>query len=364
MNISDSIMNTATNKRIKRHVFFWLIFYVLMVIAYPPHGGGTPNGLEKDGFIKFYEMSVIRTAFHFFCQIILCYPLLYILMPLYFWEKKYVRFICFLLVLYFLVAIIRYSMYIFIYNPLMNSLGLYVEPVHVVLLLSFRQTFTGPAFIGFLFITIKIFKDWQQKQTDNLNLLKENYKAELQLLKAQIHPHFLFNTLNNIYFFVLSEPAKAKHLVKKLEKLLYYIINECNEPTVPLSKEINMIHDYLELEKIRYSNIDIDLKITGDYKNKKIAPLLMLPFIENSFKHGASKMISEPWIKLFIQADEHLLHFIITNNKPAYNIVTERHGIGLNNVKKRLRLLYSEKYFLNIEPTDNTFTVNMQIPLE
>jgi LytS/YehU family sensor histidine kinase len=125
-----------------------------------------------------------------------------------------------------------------------------------------------------------------------------------------------------------------------------------------------MINDYFELEKVRYNDLDIELVLTGDYTNKMIAPLLMIPFIENSFKHGTSKMLRDPWIKLFIQADEEMLHFTLANNKPAGTRMDQKHGIGLSNVKKRLAILHPEKHYLTIEPTENTFTINMQIPLE
>jgi LytS/YehU family sensor histidine kinase len=226
------------------------------------------------------------------------------------------------------------------------------------------RLFGNPPLICALLLSLKRIKDWYLKQNENRLLLRENINAELQLLKAQIHPHFLFNTLNNIYFFILSEPVKAEDLITKLENLLYYMINECNVPAVPLDKEINMINDYFELEKVRYNDLDIELVLTGDYTNKMIAPLLMIPFIENSFKHGTSKMLRDPWIKLFIQADEEMLHFTLANNKPAGKIIDKKHGIGLSNVKKRLAILHPEKHYLTIEPTENTFTINMQIPLE
>ena len=142
------------------------------------------------------------------------------------------------------------------------------------------------------------------------------------------------------------------------------MINECNVTAVPLDKEINMINDYFELEKVRYGDrLDVELSITGDYTDKMIAPLLMIPFIENSFKHGTSKMLRDPWIKLFIQADEEMLHFTLANNKPPEKLIDKKNGIGLSNVKKRLAILHPEKHYLTIEPTENTFTINMQIPL-
>ena len=227
MDIRNFIFSTKKSFRLKRqYALLWILFYLYLVIAYPPHGGGTLNGLEKDGVIKFYEMASIRGVFHLFFQMLFCYPLLYILMPVFFWKKKYVQFVCLVLLLWIAVSVFRYLSFAYTYNPIMKYLGLYVNPSSILLTISVTQTINGPAFIGFIFIAIKIFKDWQQKQKENFFLQKENFKAELLLLKAQIHPHFLFNTLNNIYFFILSNPVKAKELVNKLEKLLNYMITE------------------------------------------------------------------------------------------------------------------------------------------
>ncbi|MEP7372738.1 MAG: histidine kinase [Chitinophagaceae bacterium] len=296
---------------------------------------------------------------------IFCYPLLYFLMPGFFWKKKYGQFICLVLILWIAVASFRYAIFNYAYNPIMRGLEFYVNPVPMIFILSILQTISGPAFIGFIFIAVKFFKDWQQKQQDNFNLQKENANAELQLLKAQIHPHFLFNTLNNIYAFTINSLPPAKDIVKKLEDMLHYMIEGCEQPLVPVKNEIRILQDYFELERIRYGNsFDMQLEITGEYADKRIAPLLMIPFVENSFKHGTSKILRDPWIKLFIQADENILHFTLTNSKPATEIANEKGGIGLSNVKKRLELLYPANHFLTIESTTNTFTVNMRIPLQ
>ena len=365
MSMHDFIFSDLRNQRIKRHAVLWIVCYVFLVISYPPQGAGSVNGIGADGFIKFYEMVMIRAFFHLLCQMIFCYPLLYFLVPSFFWKKKYTQFICLLLLLWIAVAFFRYAVFTYAYNPLMQELKLYVNPVPMVFMNSIVQTITGPAFIGFTFISLKLFKDWQQKQKDNFNLQKENSNAELQLLKAQIHPHFLFNTLNNIYSFTLNKSPQAKDIVKKLEDMLHYMIEECEQPLVPVKNEIKIMQDYFELERIRYGNsLDMQVEITGNYDNKVISPLLMIPFVENSFKHGTSKMLRNPWIKLFIQADENMLHFTLTNSKPADEITNRKGGIGLNNVKKRLVLLYPSNHLLTIESTVNTFTVNMQIPLQ
>ena len=291
---------------------------------------------------------------------------MYYLVPKFFEKKKYFLFAINLLLLFIAVFMIG------IINNILNkqwthaiSSGSFTKQLTSVYFKgAIIRLFGNPPLICALLLSLKRIKDWYLKQNENRLLLRGNINAELQLLKAQIHPHFLFNTLNNIYFFILSEPVKAEDLITKLENLLYYMINECNVPAVPLDKEINMINDYFELEKVRYNDLDIELVLTGDYTNKMIAPLLMIPFIENSFKHGTSKMLRDPWIKLFIQADEEMLHFTLANNKPAGTRMDQKHGIGLSNVKKRLAILHPEKHYLTIEPTENTFTINMQIPLE
>ena len=276
-------------------------------------------------------------------NMIISYTVVYYLVPKFFIKKKYIAFATGLLLL--LIIIFLLSAINTIINKQMTAaisgqinLKIFVKGYSI-------RIFGNPPLICGLLLSFKRIKSWYLKQNENKLLARENANAELQLLKAQIHPHFLFNTLNNIYFFILSEPVKAEDLVEKLENLLYYMINECNAITVPLDKEINMITDYFELEKVRYgARLDVELNMTGDYEGKMIAPLLMIPFIENSFKHGTSKMLRDPWIKLFIQADEEMLHFTLANNKPAGATLDKKGGIGLSNVKKRLAILHPEKY--------------------
>jgi sensor histidine kinase YesM len=337
----------------------------MMTFSYPPHGTfGSVGGVEVEGIIKYYKMAGVRCFFHFFCQMLLCYPLLYYLIPQFLRRKKYGQFVVLLLLLLAVVSILRFVLFSFVYNPIMRALHFYVNSHQELLKLSLIQNFDGPAFVGILFISFKLFKDWQQKQKDNLDLRKENANAELLLLKAQIHPHFLFNTLNNIYSFNLDKSPQATKMVKMLEDMLHYMIEECEQPLVPLAKEVDILNDYFELERIRYGNsIDMQVEITGDITGKRIAPLLMIPFVENSFKHGTSQILREPWIKLFIQADDDVVHFSLTNSKPAEETVQHRKGIGLHNVRKRLELLYPTAHLLVIESTKNTFTVNMQIPI-
>ena len=194
---------------------------------------------------------------------------------------------------------------------------------------------------------------------------QEKITAELQLLKAQVHPHFLFNTLNNIYSFILNGSDKAPEMIKKLSSLLYYILNDCNRKWVSLDKELSMIQDYIALEQIRYGDrLNLSLHIQGSPKGKMISPLMLIPFVENSFKHGTSRTLTHPWVRLDIHIDKDFLEFKLTNNKPEYNIEsTGKKGIGLNNVKKRLQLIYPESHSLNIIENEMSYEVYMKIIL-
>lgn len=346
MRMYNFIFSNKIAIRILRHVSFWVAWYVYEVMLFLYNNSNVQNTFWLTLKVRCLKLLVISPI-----GIIQCYIIVYWLIPVFLLRKKYIVFIC--SVIFFSVAVI-FFVDLLTYKRF-DFLSVWVGIV----------SYIGRAVpIPLVFIMIKMLKTWYLKEKEKDSLLKENANAELQLLKAQVHPHFLFNTLNNIYFFILTNTKKAQGLVKKLEKILQYMITECEQPVVPLSSEINMINDYFELEKVRYDDLDIELKITGDYANKMIAPLLMIPFIENSFKHGTSKMLRDPWIKLFIQADEDMLHFILANSKPPDKIVNANGGIGLSNVKKRLQLLYPENHYLQIEATEHTFTVNMQIPLK
>jgi sensor histidine kinase YesM len=365
MGMNAFIFSQGRAPTIKRQLVFWIAGFLFLALPYPPHGAfGPGNGVDVDGIMKYYEMVGIRSFFHLLCQMLFCYPLLYFIFPGFLWKRRYPQFAGMLLLLLAITSFLRFAIFAFIYNPIMRGLKFYVNSLDQIARNSIVQNFEGPAFIGFLFISLKLFKDWQLKQKDNLDLRKENANAELLLLKAQIHPHFLFNTLNNIYSFTLDRSPQAKKMVKMLEDMLHYMIEECEQPLVSLDKEIAILRDYFELERIRYGNsIDMQFEIAGDYYGKVITPLLMIPFVENSFKHGTSRILREPWIKLFIQADDEVVHFSLTNSKPAEEAPKGKKGIGLCNVKKRLELLYPAEHLLVIESTTNTFTVNMQIPI-
>jgi len=355
------IFSDARSFRWKRHFLFWMavFFYHLLRIGIMMPA---VNTLHSMLLLLKYTMvnSMIINPF-------LTYSIVYFLIPKYFNRKKYFFFSGGMLIVILLILF-----YYFIINWLnLNSavrhaIGLSNGFLITTFKPGFIRAFGNPPLITGLFLSLKTLKNWHLEQLKTERLAKENASAELQLLKAQIHPHFLFNTLNNIYSFSLYRSPHAGTLVKKLSGMLGYMINECNEKLVPLEKEITLIQDYMGLEKVRYGErLRMEVEIHGDFKNKLIAPLLMIPFIENSFKHGTSQMLGHPWIKLEITTVKNQLFFKLSNSKPS--IISsngQNKGIGLLNVKKRLKLLYPGKHQLDISSTEEMFTVNMQIVLE
>ncbi len=211
---------------------------------------------------------------------------------------------------------------------------------------------------------IVLFKHWMQKQKDLLIAKTEQVNAELQLLKAQIHPHFLFNTLNNIYAFAMERSEKTPQLILKLSSILSYMLYECRAPFVSLEKEVEIMNNYIDLEKERYGDrIEISVHITGNLADHQIAPLLMIPFLENAFKHGTSEDLEKPWMSVDIDVRLNTLRCKIVNSKADFQKMSTS-GIGIENVKKRLNLLYPGTHELNMQDEGDFYSVALSLLLD
>lgn len=229
--------------------------------------------------------------------------------------------------------------------------------------------------VVFLAIAIKLLKQWYVVQQANQLLVNARLEAELKLkeaelslLKAQIHPHFLFNTLNNLYGLTLEKSEDAPQVVLKIADLLDYLLYQCNAPKVALEQEIKYIHNFLSLEQLRYTDkVKMNFKVKGKVKSKLIAPMLILPFVENSFKHGLSEELGSASIDINLTVDGNYMKLRVENTKglaklkvlPGYTA-----GIGLQNVRKRLELLYRNNYQLQILDNENKYLVKLDLQLE
>ena len=220
--------------------------------------------------------------------------------------------------------------------------------------------------IGWIAVTIRLVKKWYVEKEIQHRLEKEKLTVELQLLRSQLHPHFLFNTLNSLYAMTLERSQEAPEAVLQLSSLLRYILYECNDPMVPLSQEIKSLQDYIALEKMRFGDrLDVSLSFTGDIGNRTIAPLLFLPFVENSIKHGISESTGKSWISLQLLVDGPTLSFKLINSldpdRPPSAHMGHAGGLGLQNVRRRLDLLYPDRHKLVLLPEEDTFLVALTI---
>ncbi len=218
---------------------------------------------------------------------------------------------------------------------------------------------------GFFIISsclIKFMLDWFTNIRIQRSLETEKKDMELQFLKSQLNPHFLFNSLNNIYSLAYQKSDKTADAILKLSEIMRYMIYESNDSWVALSKEIEYVQSYIELQKLRFKNgAAIEMTLNGEIDDQQIIPLILISFVENAFKHGVANDPSDP-IRINIIANQKILHFSITNKKSNAN-KDQVGGVGLNNVERRLQLLYPERYKLNIVNSATHYTSELMLDI-
>jgi two-component system LytT family sensor kinase len=218
----------------------------------------------------------------------------------------------------------------------------------------------------FVFSTgLKVINQWLRSEQRNKEIANEKLKAELSFLKAQINPHFLFNTLNNIYALATAQSEHTATAVMKLSSIMRYVLTEARNDLVPLEKEILFTSHYIELQKMRLTDKTIiDFEIKGDPIGRQIAPLLLLPFVENAFKYGISTRELSP-IRIELEINKEWLYFRICNHKHINTSlkVTDNTGIGISNTRRRLDLYYEDRYQLDIDDKTGEFSVHLKIPV-
>jgi hypothetical protein len=221
--------------------------------------------------------------------------------------------------------------------------------------------------VQFLFVFIistglKVLTQWYREQQQLLEMEKSKIQAELSFLKTQIHPHFLFNCLNSIYYMTLSKDDKAPKTVLSLSDFLRFVITESDSSLIPIEKEINMLEEYLNLQRLRISEkFELQFVKDGNFGDYSIMPLTFIPFVENAFKYGISAH-SNCFIHIGIKVDSGMLTFTCDNSvMPAVKNHARSSGVGLENIKKRLELAYPDRYSLEIGEDRLAFHVQLQI---
>lgn len=365
MNKYPFIFSDAPRYRIGRHLAFWTFWWLFQGFLY----AFTPVPV-KASYIDRIPISMLESSIFLLAHLFLAYSLMYFVLPRYLLKNKYLATGIWVIVLFFATAALSALISMYIVEPVRN----WIVPEQAPFFPRSKQPYfylgllaglRGAITIGGMAASIKLMKHWYVKEQRNLQLQKEKAEAQLQLLKAQVHPHFLFNTLNNIYSHTQGVAPVAAQLVMGLSDMLRFMLYECNQPLVPLSKELTMIRDYITLEKIRYDEqFDIHLEIPTDTGHLHIAPLLLLPLVENCFKHGTSNMLEQPWLNLQIHLKEDRMEMRLMNGKAKEKTQSSNFGIGIENVRKRLQLLYPEKHVLKIMNEEEVFVVTLSLHLE
>lgn len=353
--------------RLKRHFLFWSSWWVFQSILYSYVG--VSRFLPP---LKRLPISATEAVVYLIPHMFMAYTLMYLVVPQLLLKGKYLLTALSVIIIIFLTAVISALLGFYA----MDSIRAFILPdwlnssqprfANFSFFLSLLAGLRGGITIGGMAAAIKLMKYLYIKEQRNLQLQKENTESQLQLLKAQVHPHFLFNTLNNIYSYTQNTSPVASQLVMGLSDMLRCMLYECDQKTVPLNTEIKLLRDYITLEKIRYGNrLDISIDVPEDAASLHVAPLLLLPFVENSFKHGTSQVIEQPWMSLHIQTCENKMHMRLLNGKqgtikpnPAAS------GIGIQNVQRRLALQYPDKHSLKITNDAEVFIVDLKLELE
>lgn len=334
------------------HILFWLLYYLYRVYLY----------------IDIYEHTLIVQFIELFVKVTVVYINMYVLMPLLLKRNKefwYIITIVSLLVLgtEIQLLIIRWCIHIGIYTDIKIS----------VLYSKGKVARTASHIFNILVFTsiIKILKDNYIHQQKTQQLQQEKLEAELKFLRSQINPHFFFNTLNNLYSLILSKSEQAQEVTLKLSDLMSYILYDSNQEQVLLSQEIACLQNYIALESLRFGDeLEVSFAISGDEDAHTIPPILLLPFVENSFKHCNPDGKSPIHIKIELKIDTDGLEFIVENSIGQTVAVAIQDaevlpgGIGMTNVQRRLNLLFQEDYTLHVEQTTEMYKIYLNLPLD
>lgn len=334
--------------RIAWHIMFWMVVFFVYWLTFASY---------MDRYYQEFVMNFMLLP----ARMIGTYLLIYLVLPLATEKKKFTAFGVLLFLHFLFYGFLIYST-IYLINPFPGFYDFSKQPFFnpTKMLTKSISDYGIPAMAA----AIVIFKRWYLDELKNKKLLEEKLAAELNFLKAQIHPHFLFNTLNNLYALTLIKSDKTSDIVLKLSDLLDYMIYKSNDEFVSLSKDLEILKSYIELEKMRYNErLDLVFEIKGNPGSYQIAPLVLLPFIENSFKHGASKDRANPAVHIKIEINSTHLQLKVVNSVTTdkKNGKPGNEGIGLANVKRRLELIYPDQYELEIQPGEKEFRVDLKI---
>lgn len=349
--LTTFIYSNRPGIRIFRHVLFWVtdIINYLLIISVNT---------------EITSVEVYKIVFRIPLIALAAYFILYYLIPKFSQERDRGKLFLWILgVMIFLGVGVRYYRY-FILGPL-------VDPDQVIDfdVWDFRRILSEilqSMVVISMAIAIKLIKNKTELQQKNEELAAEKKAAELGFLKAQMHPHFLFNTLNTLYSETIQDSGKAQLVVLHLSNLLRFILDECQKPLIPVQYEIKVVKDFIALEELRHgARLNVNLEVTDVNPHTMLSPLIFLPFVENSFKHTLLNKRGPITIDISIRGEADRLHLLIGNDNDTSSPSQRnghKHGHGISNIRRQLDLLYGKEYALNVDASQEKYVVSLYIP--
>jgi two-component system LytT family sensor kinase len=328
------------------HLFFWMLLSGLWyMLRYEDYS--TQARAFKVTFIKVADLAL------------LVYITNYLLIPKLLYKRKYLLFGLVFIVMIATSSFLKMNLIGRITNnPLLLDLSSNLKDrIYDNVIPHFFLVIAGAAF--------KLMFDQISLQKKMADMAKEKAEAELNFLKSQINPHFLFNSLNSVYFLIDKSNPVAREALHKFSEMLRYQLYEAGGEKIPIEKEIDYLKDYVDLQKLRKDeNYRVQFNCAPEVKGFLIEPLLLIPFVENAFKHISHKTNQANFVNLDMNRSNGLFEFTVENSKESGIQTTEQHGgIGLNNVKRRLELLYPGRHELEIENRPETYKINFKLKI-
>ncbi|HOY19107.1 MAG TPA: histidine kinase [Haliscomenobacter sp.] len=331
------------------HLSFWCIYFFMFSYQISnrkgvpePWSDIIPNAILQ----VVYLMSVAYANYLFY-------------LPRFLKHKQWWRFALELLVTIFITTWI----FLIIKRYLVDG---YTYQAHFAYSTSFAITVAMSAlFIASFIAMLKFLEDWFQLEASRQEMINEKLSAELQFLKAQINPHFLFNTLNNLYYLAYTQSPNTTEVIAKLSQMMRYMIYDSNYQRVPLNKELEYMQNYISLENLRLNEqIPIKFEVEGNPEQVLITPLILITFLENAFKHGVGNNNPQAWVNISIKVNQKTCIYTVENSKLPTKAEGEKSGIGLQNVRRRLELSYPNQYELVEEERSDSYFVQLKLDLQ
>jgi len=326
------------------HLFFWLLVFGLWYyLRYQDY--------------QTREIAMLITLLKVIDLALLVYVTNYILIPRLLYKKKYLAFTAVFVLIIAASAVLK----VFVMGKILHQPGLFSlagnlkTRLYENVISDFFLVVAGAAF--------RLIFDYINMQQRMTEVAKEKAETELSFLKSQINPHFLFNSLNSVYFLIHKENREAREALHKFSEMLRYQLYEMNGDKIPVEREITYLKDYVALQQLRKDEkFSVQFNCPADMKGFLIEPLLLIPFVENAFKHISHNSDNSNFVNIGLDCTHGTLLLTIDNSKgPGINQTKKNGGIGLVNVKRRLELLYPGKHELKIEESDNTFSVKLNL---